>query len=239
MAPSVEQLYPQEPLSRNFLPMDPFFGPFFQIMRQALSAGSSELGLGMSLFSLAVSINATNIIEIGRFKGFSTFCLSSALRFLDVGWQESQHCKQRPDMNYPVFEQPRRRCLISIDPHPTAEAAQLIADAELTRYVVFVDQTSDACSLNGMADLLFVDGDHSYEACKRDVAKYATNHLRPGGYFIVHDYFGWYGADKINKSPIKAVAQEVIASGQFQHVLIDTGYMSFMIFRKPNPAVDG
>ncbi|WNC45336.1 hypothetical protein RHI63_01070 [Thermosynechococcus sp. GLH187] len=56
-------------------------------MRKALVAGGSELGLGMTLFSLAVSIRATRIIEIGRFKGFSTLCLASALRFIDIGWQ--------------------------------------------------------------------------------------------------------------------------------------------------------
>ena len=218
--------------------MDPFFGQFFEILRQSLGPGCSELGMGISLFSLAVSINATNIIEIGRFKGFSTYCLASALRFLDIGWQEPRQNKQRPDVDYPAFEQPRPRQLLSIDPNPTAEAAALIARAGLSKYVVCIDQTSDACVVDATADLLFIDGDHSYEGCKRDVLRYVAKNLRPGGYLFLHDYFGWYDSGAVNKSPIKTIAREIVAEVPLQHILIDTGYQSFMIFRKPNPPVD-
>jgi hypothetical protein len=60
------------------------------------------------------------------------------------------------------------------------------------------------------------------------------NNLRPGGYFILHDYFGWYGEGLVNRSPIKKVADEIVTGGQFENLLIDTGYMSFMLFRKPD-----
>ena len=60
-------------------------------------------------------------------------------------------------------------------------------------------------------------------------------HVREGGYFVVHDYFGWYDNDKegwVNKSPIKRMAQELTLTGKYEQILIDTGYMSFVIFRK-------
>jgi predicted O-methyltransferase YrrM len=214
--------------------MDPFFGDLFFLMRKSLSAGSSEFGLGISLFSLVVSIRAASVVEIGRFRGFSTLCLASGLRMVDLGWQEPSHNKQRPDVDYPFHEGPRERKLISIDPYPTEEAIDLIEEANLSQYVEFLNVRSDECRLEGFADIILIDGDHSYEACRRDCTHFVTEHLRPGGYFILHDYFGWYGEGVVNRSPIKKVADEIINSEAFENLLIDTGYMSFMLFRKPD-----
>ena len=63
---SDEQLMPAEALPGNQAPLDAYFGTFFQLLRETLSTGGSELGLAMSLFSLAVSIRATHVVEIGR-----------------------------------------------------------------------------------------------------------------------------------------------------------------------------
>ena len=65
-------------LPRNAEPMDPYFGQFLGLLRRALVNGGSEFGLGLTLFSLAASIRAATIVEIGRFKGFSTLALASA-----------------------------------------------------------------------------------------------------------------------------------------------------------------
>jgi predicted O-methyltransferase YrrM len=50
-------------------------------------------------------------------------------------------------------------------------------------------------------DLLFLDGDHSYEQCRRDVIAWLP-HLKPGGYIIFHDY-GW-------AEGVKSVVRELI-----------------------------
>jgi predicted O-methyltransferase YrrM len=231
---SLESTFRQQRLPINQARTDPFFGDLFYLMRKSLSAGSSEFGMGMSLFSLVVSIRAANVVEIGRFRGFSTLCLASGLRLVDLGWQEPSHNKQRPEMDYPFHEGPRKRKLISIDPCPTQEAIDLVAEANLSQYVEFLNVRSEECRLSGFADIILIDGDHSYEACRRDCAQYVTNNLRPGGYFILHDYFGWYGEGFVNQSPIKKVADEIITAGAFENLLIDTGYMSFMVFRKPD-----
>lgn len=224
-----------EALAHNQNRMDGYFGDFFGLMRKALVAGGSELGLGMTLFSLVVSIRATRIIEIGRFKGFSTLCLASALRFIDIGWQEPQQHKQRPDINYSEFEAPKKRQLLSIDPFPTKEAEKLILEANLENYVEFINARSDEVTIDGLVDLIFIDGDHSYEGCKADVFNYVPWYLRPGGYFILHDYYGWYDSEGNNNSPVKQVIDELIAEELFEHILIDTGYQSFTVFRNPNP----
>ncbi len=230
---SPEQSMETELLPHNVQSMDGYFGDFFGFMRSALSAGGSELGLGMTLFSLAVSINARRMVEIGRFKGFSTLCLASALRFLDLGWQEPQQHKQRPEIDYQEFEKHHDRKLYSIDPFPTPEAVECLTQANLLSYVEFINARSDQVTINDVADLIFIDGDHSYQGCKEDVYNYVPWILRPGGYFILHDYFGWYDAKGVNNSPIKKVTDEIIDEGIYEHILIDTGYMSFTVFRNP------
>jgi len=238
MIHSPEYYMQTEFLSQNQEKMDSYFGSFFELMRTGLVAGGSEFGLGISLFSLAVSIRAEKIIEIGRFKGFSTLASASALKFLDIGWQEPMQHKQRPDINYSEFEGHKQRKLFSIDPFPTIEAATLIEKAGLTQYVEFINLSSEQVNISTEVDLIFIDGDHSYEACKRDVFHYVLQNLRPGGYFILHDYFGWYDQQNQNNSPIKKVIDELIVEGAFQHLLIDTSYQSFVIFRKPNPQLE-
>lgn len=235
MNKSIEAGYTPESPQKNQEPMDPFFGPFLGLLRQSLAPGCSEFGMAISLFSLAVSIRAAHIIEIGRFKGLSTLALAAALRFVDIGWDEVAHNRQRPGFDYATFEGPRKRKLFSIDPFPMPEATELIARAGLTEYVEFVDAPAENCQFDGLADLILIDGDHLYEACRRDVQQYVPTYLRPGGYFILHDYFGWYEGTE-NGSPIKRVADEVATLG-FERLLVDTGYMSFVVFRKPDPAL--
>ena len=95
-----------------------------------------------------------------------------------------------------------------------------------------MNQRSDQLTPNpGAFDLVFIDGDHAYAQCQTDVTRYVPA-IRPGGYFVLHDYFGWYDAGGKNNSPVKKVIGEVIAANRFEHLLIDTGYQSFVIFRK-------
>lgn len=232
---SAEQSFPVANLPKNTEPMDPYFGRFFALLRQALANGGSEFGLGLSLFSLAASIRAATVIEIGRFKGFSTLALASALRLIDAGWEEPPVARQRPDVDYTHFEGRRRRQVISIDPFPTREAADLLEQAGLTSYVTMLDQRSDSVTLDATADLIFIDGEHTVEGCMGDVRRFVEKNLRPGGYFVLHDYYGWYDAQKKSVSPVRAVIEQLIARGELEHLLIDTGYMSFVIFRKPDP----
>lgn len=237
MTPFSHSLFKTEFLPENNQQIDAYFGSFFGLLRRSLVAGGSEFGLGMTLFSLAISIRAASMIEIGRFKGFSTLSLASALKFIDIGWQEPAQHKQRLDINYENLEKSQTRKLFSIDPFPTQEARDIINEAQLNQYVEFIDRPSESVQVQGQADLIFIDGDHTYEGCKRDVLQY-TQSLRPGGYFILHDYFGWYDRQNQNNSPVKKVIDELIDEKNYQHILMDTGYQSFVIFRKSNPVID-
>lgn len=228
---SAEQMFRTEFLEGNLGASD-FFGTLTSMLKQAIAPGGSELGLGMTLFSLVVSTRARRVIEIGRFRGFSTIALAGGLRLLREGWEETSMAKARPDVDYARHES-KEVMLVSIDPNPTEEARSRVESIGASEYVKFIDASSaDAAAyVSGECDLLFVDGDHSFEGCWQDVLLYAPK-LRVGGYMVLHDYFGWWGPNGENGSPIKKVCDMVVDTGEFEHVLIDTGYMSFMIFRK-------
>jgi glycosyltransferase involved in cell wall biosynthesis/predicted O-methyltransferase YrrM len=231
---SSEQHFPVAHLPKNHEAMDPYFGQFLGLLRRSLANGGSEFGLGLTLFSLAASIRADSIIEIGRFKGFSTLALASALRLVDLGWDEPAMHKERPDIDYKQFEGPKKRQVVSIDPHPTPEATALLKEAGLLSYVTMLDSVSADVDVQGEVDLIFIDGDHSYQGCLADVRRLVPKNLRPGGYFILHDYYGWYDKDRKSASPVRHVIEELVAEGELEHLLIDTGYMSFVVFRRPN-----
>jgi predicted O-methyltransferase YrrM len=221
------------------LPKEGYFGTFFDLMKASVSVGGSEFGLGMTLFSLVVSTRAATIVETGRFKGFSALALAGGLKFLDECKQiEPAEFQQRPDVNYEEWEAPKKRKLYSIDIAPTDDAENLIKRAGLDTYVERLNGPSVKVPLpeGTVFDLAFIDGDHGYEACEADINRF-TEMLRPGGLFILHDYFGWYHQGR-NMSPIKQVADKISMNRFKQHVLIDTGYPSLMVFRKPNPKTD-
>ena len=236
-ARSPEQSFTPLRLEKNNLPMDGFFGDFFGRLRQGIQAGGSEFGLGLTLFSLAVSVKAESVLEIGRFKGFSTFALASAMKFLvEQNWEETPGAKQRPGFDYEKFEAIGGvRKVYSVDPFPTPEAVEVIEKNGLKKYVSFLDKRSDqieALDMLKRPDLIFCDGDHSLEGCMSDVKRFMPV-LKPGGYFILHDYFGWFDKAGNNGSPIKKVCDWIVAEVPgIERVLIDTGYMSFVIFRK-------
>ncbi len=210
-----------------------YFGEFIESLKGALMPKGSELGLGLTLFSLVVSTRAERVIEIGRFKGFSTLALASGLRFVDLGWQEPpEHLQRRHEIDYGKLHQPKVRRLYSIDVDPMVHAEELIEKNNLSRYVEFINGDSREVELDTIADIVFIDGDHSYKSCRGDVDKFVPTNLRAGGYFILHDYFGYYDSEARNRSAVKVVCDELIAEKRYEHILVDTHFMSFMVFRK-------
>lgn len=234
-ATSVEQRFQPEDLPHNRRPMPELLGGsrgFLALLRRELNVGGSEFGLGLSLFNLVAATRASTVVEIGRFKGFSTLALAAGLALVDEGWQEPRGAEQRPDVNYADLAAAKERRLVSIDPFPTAEAAALIKEAGLERFVQFVNEPSErAKPPERPIDVLFIDGMHTYEAVRRDYDRFAP-HVRDGGYIVFHDMFGWY-ENGVNGSPIKRVVDEI----QGDKMLVDTGYASLTVLRKTAAAI--
>lgn len=231
-----ELAFPTRHVARNHEESD--FGPFLDQLKKHIGAGSSELGTHLMLFSLAVSTRAETIVEIGRFRGRSTYALANALKFLKIGWQEVPESHQRPGIDYERLERGViDRKLYSIEAYPLPEVKTMIADFGLEEFLCWIDKPSGLVTpedLDGKKiDLCFVDGDHSYQGCLDDVMRFAPM-IADGKYMILHDFFGWYQPDGTNGSPIKQVCDAI--ADDFEHVLLDTSYMSFMLFRKRDKA---
>lgn len=221
--------FPDDPtLTENQAPLGPFFGDFLSYLRSAIAPGGSEFGAGLMLFSLASAIQAREIVEIGRFKGFSTLALAAACKLQDLGWIEPQAAEQRPEIDYRRLKVGPARVL-SIDPSPRPEAHELLERAGLLGCVEFRNERSEITDIEKPIDLLFVDGDHSVTGLRADLQRFVP-WVRPGGYFILHDYFGWFTPEGKNGSPIAQVITEDLHG--CDRVLIDTHYASLVIFRK-------
>jgi glycosyltransferase involved in cell wall biosynthesis len=210
------------------------FGSMLDQFKKNVAAGGTELGAVLMLFSLAVSTRAETIVEIGRYRGASTFALASALKFLKIGWKEPPEAHQRPGIDYKRLEGPGiERRLYSIEKSPLPEVRVLIEETGLSEFVGFVDRPSSDVKHedleNRPVDFLFIDGDHTFEGCMSDVQRYVPM-VRKGGLFVLHDYFGWF-KDNVNGSPIKQVCDALVGDG-YEHLLVDTNYMSLMVFRK-------
>lgn len=208
------------------------FGSFFDAMKKAPVWGGSEFGVGPFFFGLTIATQAHTILEIGCYKGFSTLAFAGALKFLDDGGWVIPECQfQRPEIDYDLLLRSGDRKLVSLDLNPQQEARDLIESQGLSDYVQFeVGDSHTWEKPNLYVDILLIDGDHTYEGAKHDFQKYVTHYLKPGGYVILHDYFGWYDLNSKNQSPIARIANE-----QGGYLLIDTGFMSFVLFRKAYP----
>lgn len=155
------------------------FHPRMGFVRYRLATADFTTGLGQSawlLHGLARSLRPATCVEIGSAQGWSTCHLGLALR-------ENVHGK-----------------LYAIDPHmPTAwnDTAAVESLPALQRnlrrcgvesYVEIVRATSQEAAKNWTRpiDLLFIDGDHSYDGVKRDWTLFSP-HLTPFGVTVFHD----------------------------------------------------
>ena len=107
------------------------------------------------------------IVEIGRMKGGSTFLLASA------------------NTEAPIYS-------IDIAPQDDHYLAQQLADhidgkGKNVRLIVGDSQLTDYPDIESF-DLLFIDGDHSYEGCKNDLENWFPK-ITPGGHIIFHDCY--------------------------------------------------
>lgn len=118
-----------------------------------------------NLFSYAKRIpSGGTYLEIGSHLGGSLLCAYEATRASDNS------------VNF-----------IAIQPVVTEE---LLSNTEAIPHFRLIKSKSDMAKdeiENNSIDLLFIDGDHSYEQCKRDIENYWPK-LKKGGVLLGHDY---------------------------------------------------
>ena len=154
----------------------------FMFSSNQLNHGVASLQIDEAalLYRLARDAESGPFVEIGRFKGGSTIVFASALPAGVELWSYDLHVALRPDM-------------------PGAELDAELRDA-LARYgleqkvhLVVADSHTVEPPPEPL-ELLFVDGDHSYEGAKADHERWSA-FVRPGGHLLFHDAVdtGGYG----------------------------------------------
>ena len=154
---------------------------------------SLQLDEAALLYRLARDADSGPFAEIGRFKGGSTMIFATALPEGAELWSYDLHVALRPDMPGDALDR---------------ELRDALARYGLERKVHLVVADSHAVDPPPEPlELLFIDGDHSYDGARADFERWGA-FVRPHGHLLFHDAVdtGKYG----NVYPgVARVAREV------------------------------
>ena len=168
--------------------------------RAALVEGWLSDAQGRALFRAAADTRGRGaIVEIGSWKGRSTTWLASGARLAGHGvYAIDPHRRSR---EYPEAE-------------TEAEFLANLARNGLAAVVEPLVMTSDdaAARIAGPVELLFIDGDHSYEAVRRDAELWLPR-LIDGGTVMFHDV-----ATAAYSGPRRVVREMVCRSPLFHRI---------------------
>lgn len=144
------------------------------------------------LFRLARDVKAGPVAEIGRFKGGSTIVFASALPESVQLWSYDFHVALRPDMPGEQLDAELHDALVRLG---VADHVHLVVGDSRT-----VEPPSHEL------ELLFIDGDHSYEGAKGDFKRW-SRFVRPGGHVLLHDAVDTGGYGNVYPGVARAVAE--------------------------------
>lgn len=151
------------------------------IRRYHTIGGFLSASEGTLLFRLANRLPSDAVIvEIGSWKGKSTWCLARGLRSGRLHAIDPFDASGEPGSKE-VYEQSR-------DALPLRE--QFDANLAPLAQMITVHQgfSQEFVEKFPAIDLLMIDGDHSREGAEFDFTQYAPK-LRPGGWVAFHDYY--------------------------------------------------
>jgi predicted O-methyltransferase YrrM len=166
----------------------------FMFSSNQLNHGVASLQIDEAalLFRLARDVQRGPIVEIGRFKGGSTLVFATALPDGAELWSYDFHVALRPDMPGSELDAELREAL---------DRFGLGAKVHL-----FVADSRTAEPPPEPLELLFVDGDHSYEGAKADYERWRA-FLRPGGHLLFHDAVDTGGYGNVYPGVARLVAE--------------------------------
>jgi predicted O-methyltransferase YrrM len=152
------------------------------------------------LFRLARDAQSGPFVEIGRFKGGSTLTFATALPEGVELWSYDLHVALRPDMPGAELD---------------AELAAALERFGLAHKVhLLVADSRKVEPPSRELELLFVDGDHSYEGARADFDRWGA-FVRPGGHLLFHDAVDRGGYGNVYPGVQRAV-EEVEREGGWQ-----------------------
>ncbi|MFL5955250.1 MAG: class I SAM-dependent methyltransferase [Gaiellaceae bacterium] len=144
------------------------------------------------LYKLGAAATTGPVVELGRFKGGSTLIFAASMRELVELWSYDAHVALRPDM---PGEQ--------LDAELSA-ALERFGLAHKVHLVVADSRTADPPKRP--LELLFIDGDHSYEGAKADFERWGA-FVRSGGHVLFHDAVDTGGYGNVYPGVARAVAE--------------------------------
>jgi predicted O-methyltransferase YrrM len=150
------------------------------------------------LFRLARDAAGGPFAEIGRFKGGSTLVFAAALPPTAELWSYDLHVALRADMPGSELDAELRGAL---ERYGLADKVHLLVADSRT-----VDPPPD------QLELLFIDGDHSYEGAKADFTRWGA-FVRPDGHLLFHDAVDRGGYGNVYPGVTRAVAEVEQAGG--------------------------
>jgi predicted O-methyltransferase YrrM len=154
----------------------------FLFSSNQLNHGVASLQIDEAALLYRAGRDATTgpVVEIGRFKGGSTFIFAAAMPDGVELWSYDFHVALRPDM-------PGERLDAEL-----GEALERFGLAHKVHLLVADSRTAEPPP--EPIEALFIDGDHSYEGAKADFERW-SEYVRPGGQVLLHDAVdtGGYG----------------------------------------------
>lgn len=154
---------------------------------------------GCALFTAAAATTGTGlIVEIGSWKGRSTVWLAAGARTIGARvYAIDPHVDSREDPDAATFE----------------TFCANLARAGIADVVEPLVMTSSQAArvLEGPIELLFIDGDHSYDAVRRDAELWLPK-LADGGIVMFHDVGTAYGG------PTRVFRQSICWNAKFEGI---------------------
>lgn len=177
--------------------LDGFEDLGFLMTSSQLNHGIASLRLDEAalLYRLVRRLGAARLAEIGRFRGGSTFVMATAMQ---PGATLVSY-----DLHADGAEEGRRR------DRELEEALTRYGLRDRVRLLVADSRTVELPE--PVLDLLFVDGDHTYEGVRADLGRWAPL-VRPGGHVLLHDAVDTGGYGNVYPGITRAVGEFLDAS---------------------------
>lgn len=171
------------------------------------------------LYNFASKLNKnSNIVEIGSWKGKSTFCLAMGLRKGIIYAIDPFNADGEPgsqlEYSYKMGQAPLLEEFISMMKTLNVLDKINILKGYSFEYVNYINKI----------DFLFIDGDHSIEGCNYDFEKYGPK-LKKGGYLAFHDYY----PNRADLGPTWVIHNKVLKSNLYEFVI---SYDSLWVAKK-------
>jgi len=145
---------------------------------------------------------AASIVEIGRFKGGSTLLIAAAMEPGSTLWSYDLHVPVRDDLTGAGLDAELREALHRVGLESGVNL--LVGDSRLVEIPP------------GPIDVLFIDGDHSYEGARADAERWGP-HVRSGGHMMFHDAVRT-GGYATTFPGVEQAVREAVAGGLFTAV---------------------